>query len=142
MFAEDTNLFFEHKRKHVVFSTVNRDLQNINKCFISNKLSLNVKKRNLKFEHLKLTKNKNAKDTGLRYKAKFYLNKDSLLALYFSYIHFYINYTNLVWGSTHRTYLRNINSQQKHALDQYRTRTDFTIPHNFLSLVKYSMYVN
>ena len=49
MFAEDTNLFFEHKRKHVVFSTVNRDLQNINKCFISNKLSLNVKKRNLQF---------------------------------------------------------------------------------------------
>ena len=28
----------------------------------------------------------------------------------------YINYANLVWGSTHRTYLRKINSKQKHAL--------------------------
>ena len=66
-------------------------------------------------EHLKLTENKVAKNIGLIYKAKPYLNKDSLLALYFSYIHSYINYANLVWGSTNRTYLRMINSQQKHA---------------------------
>ena len=38
-------------------------------------------------EHLKLTENKIAKYIGLIYKAKLYLNKDSLLALYFSYIH-------------------------------------------------------
>ena len=60
--------------------------------------------------------NKVAKNIVLIYKAKPYLNKDSLLALYFSYIHSYINYANLVWGSTNRTYLRKINSQQKHAL--------------------------
>ena len=53
---------------------------------------------------------------GLIYKAKPYLNKDSLLALYFSYIHSDIYYANLVWGSTNKTYLRKINSQQKHAL--------------------------
>ena len=28
----------------------------------------------------------------------------------------YSNYANSVWGSTHRTYLRKINSQQKHAI--------------------------
>ena len=46
-------------------------------------------------------------------KAEPYLNKDSLLALYFPYIHSYINYANLVWGSTHRTYSRKINSKTK-----------------------------
>ena len=53
-------------------------------------------------KHLKLTENKAAKNIGLIYKAKPYLNKDPLLALYFSYIH----YANLVWGSTNRTYER------------------------------------
>ena len=69
-------------------------------------------------EHLKLTENEIAKNIQLIYKTKPYLNKDSLLTLYFSYIHSYINlvyfnlvyfnYVNLVWGSTHRTYLRKI----------------------------------
>ena len=70
-------------------------------------------------EHLKLTENKIAKNIDLIYKAKPYLNKDSLLALLALccfYIHSCINYTNLVWQSTHRTYLRKINNQQKHAL--------------------------
>ena len=59
--------------------------------------------------------NKIAKmNTGLIYKAKSYLNKGSLLALYFSYIHSCISYANIVWGSTHRIYLRKINSHQKH----------------------------
>ena len=44
MFADDTNLFFEHKDISVLFWTVNRELQNINEWFISNKLSLKVKK--------------------------------------------------------------------------------------------------
>ena len=67
-------------------------------------------------EHLKLTENKIAKNIGLISKATPYLNKDSLLALCFFYIHFYINCANLVRGSTHRSYLRKIKSQQKHAL--------------------------
>ena len=40
-FAEDTNLFFEHKEMSVPFLIVNRELQNINEWFISNKFSLN-----------------------------------------------------------------------------------------------------
>ena len=78
-----------------------------------------------RIHHLKLTENKIAKNIELIYKAKPYLNKDSLLALYFSYIHSYINYANLVWGSTHRTYLRKINSQQKHALRLIHNKNRF-----------------
>ena len=51
MFADDTNLFFEHKDISVLFSTVNRELQSINEWFISSKLSLNVKKTKCYFFH-------------------------------------------------------------------------------------------
>ena len=148
---------------------MNRELQNINEWFISNKLSLNVKKTKCSFfhktswgddlplvlrklydnnqvikrqpsikflgilldenlswkEHLNLMENKIAKNIGLIYKAKPYLNKDSLLALYFSYIHSYINYASLIWGSTYRIYLRKINSQQKHALRLIHNKNRF-----------------
>ena len=76
-------------------------------------------------EHLKLTENKIAKNIGLIYKEKPNLNKGSLLALYFSYIYSYINCANLVWGSTHRTYLRKKNNQQKHALRLIRNKNRF-----------------
>ena len=187
MFVGDTNLFFEHKVISVLFSTVNKKLQNINELFISNKLSLNVKKMKFSIihkasrrndlllvlpklfinnqvikrqssitflgilldeklswkKHLKLKESKIAKNIGLIYKAKPYLNKDSLLALYFSYIQSYINYANLVWGSTHRTYLRNINSQQKHALNLIHKKNRFYHSTElFESLVEYSEYVN
>ena len=65
-------------------------------------------------EHLK--QNKIAKSVGLIYKAKPFLDKGSILSLYFSYIHSYINYANLAWASTHKTNLKKIHSQQKHAL--------------------------
>ena len=45
-------------------------------------------------------------------KTKLFLDKDSLLSLYFSYIHSYINYANLAWASTHKTNLKKIHSQQ------------------------------
>ena len=51
MFADNTNLFPEHKDVSVPFSTVNRELQDINECLISNKLSLNVKKTKFSIFH-------------------------------------------------------------------------------------------
>ena len=65
-----------------------------------------------------------AKNIGLLYKAKPFLDKDSPLSLCFSYIHSYINYVNLAWASTRKTNLKKIHSQQKHAL---RTRN---MPYN------------
>ena len=76
-------------------------------------------------EHLKLTENNIAKNKGLICKTKPYLNKDSLLVLYFSYIHYYINYANLIWGSTNRTYLRKVNSQQKNTLRLIHNKNRF-----------------
>ena len=36
--------------------------------------------------------------------------------LYYSFIHTYINYGNIAWGSTSTTNLKKINSLQKHAI--------------------------
>ena len=60
--------------------------------------------------------NKISKNIGILFKARPFLNKKSLLSLYYSYIHSYINYGSVSWGSTCRTNLKKINSQQKHAL--------------------------
>ena len=75
-------------------------------------------------KHLKLMENKTAKNIGLICKAKPSLNRDSLLVLQFSY-HSYIIYVNLVWGNTRRTYLRKINSQQKHPLRLIHNKNKF-----------------
>ena len=65
-------------------------------------------------EHLKLTENNIAKNIGLIHKAKPYLTL-YLLASYFSYIHSYFNYTNLVWRNT-QNFLKKDKESKKHAL--------------------------
>ena len=45
-------------------------------------------------EHIKLTENKIAKNIGILYKARPYLDKRALLCLCYSFIHSYLNYTN------------------------------------------------
>ena len=57
-------------------------------------------------EHIKYIESKTAKNIGLLYKAKSYINKYSLLSLYHSYIHSYVNYGNITWGSTARANLK------------------------------------
>ena len=49
-------------------------------------------------EHIRNLKNKMAKHIGLMYRAKPFLDKESLLAFYYSYIHSYLNYANLKLG--------------------------------------------
>ena len=58
-------------------------------------------------EHIKYLENKIAKNIGLVYRAKPFLDKKSLLALYYSCIHSYLNYANLAWDNT------NLNETEK-----------------------------
>ena len=51
MFADETNLFFTHKNIRYLFQIVNQELENINQWFISNELSLNIKKTKYTFFH-------------------------------------------------------------------------------------------
>ena len=160
MFADDTNLFFNHKDIKHLFTILSNELVNIKDWFTANKLSLNVEKtkysyfhkpskkddiplrlpkliinnyeiqreESIKFlgvlldqhltwkEHKKLTENKIAKNISILYKARPYLDKRALLCLYYSCIHSYLNYANTAWCSTNRTYLKKLQSEQKHAI--------------------------
>ena len=76
-------------------------------------------------DHIKYIENKVAKNIGLLYRAKLLLNKNLLLALYYSYVHTYLSYAKLSWGSTNRTNLKKLLSQQKHAVRIINNRTRF-----------------
>ena len=51
MFADDTDLFYEHKDLKTLFSLVNQELQKINEWFEANKLSYNVGKTKYSLFH-------------------------------------------------------------------------------------------
>ena len=57
MFADDTNLFYEHKDVKTLFSLVNQELQKINEWFEANKPSLNVGKTKYSIFHKPSSKN-------------------------------------------------------------------------------------
>ena len=74
---------------------------------------------------MKYIENKVTKNIGFLYRAKPFLDKNSLLTLYYSYIHPYLNYANSSWGITNRTNLKKLLSQQKQAVRIINNRTRF-----------------
>ena len=83
-------------------------------------------------DHIKYVESKISKNLGLLYKAKNYLNKKALMSLYFSYIHPFVNYGNIVWASSNRTNLKKINSQQKHAVRMIHNENRFAHTRNLM----------
>ena len=75
---------------------------------------LNLKKK--KKKHFTYVENKCSENIGLLYKEKHHLNKKCVLPLYYSYVHTYINYANIAWGSTLFTNLEKIHNWQKHTI--------------------------
>ena len=67
-------------------------------------------------DHITLVENKLSKNLGLLHKAKNYLNKKSVVNLYYSFIHSYLNYGNIAWCSTSMAKLKKLLSKQKQAL--------------------------
>ena len=67
-------------------------------------------------DHITLVENKLSKNLGLLHKAKNYLNKKSMVSLYYSFIHSYLNYGNIAWCSTSMTKLKKLLSKQKETL--------------------------
>ena len=63
--------------------------------------------------HFAYISGKIARSTGMIIKAKYYLNKNALLTLYYSFVYPYFTYCNLVWGCTYSTNLDNLYQLQK-----------------------------
>ena len=59
-------------------------------------------------DHIHAIEKKLAKNIGLLYRAKQFLDKESFKTIYFSYIHSYLNYANIKWASTYFTKLKTI----------------------------------
>ena len=56
------------------------------------------------------TENKIVKNLGILYKTRPSLDKRALLCFYYSYIHSYLNYTNIMWFSTNKAHLKDLQS--------------------------------
>ena len=65
--------------------------------------------------HIELNENKISKSVGILFKACCYLNSKSLRSIYFALVHPFINYANIAWASTNKTYLKRILGKQKQA---------------------------
>ena len=91
--------------------------------------------------HIKYIENKIGKYIGLSLKAKPFVNRQSLLSLYYSYIHSYIKYANVAWESTYLTNLKRLLSQQKHAM-RIICNKGLNIQNSCSSRTKYLMYIN
>ena len=67
-------------------------------------------------QHISYICGKISRGIGLIIKARHYLNKDGLLALYYSFVYPYLMYCNHIWGSIHKTNLKRLAILQNKAL--------------------------
>ena len=67
-----------------------------------------------------------SKSIGILYKASPFLNKYLLKQLYTAFVHSYLNYGNLAWGSTHKSKLETLYRHQKHAVRIINFKDRFT----------------
>ena len=63
---------------------------------------------------------------GIFYRSRNLISKHLLKQLYFSFIHSYLNYGNIAWGSTCRTNLISLYRSQKHAIRVINFKDRFT----------------
>lgn len=67
-------------------------------------------------KHIEIVTNKISKNIGILYKARNVLPSHLLKQLYHSFIHSYLSYGNIAWGSTQKTKLLGLHRRQKHAI--------------------------
>ena len=67
-------------------------------------------------EHISYISGKIAKGVGILTKARKFLNKTTLMNLYYTFVYPYLIYCNHVWGSTYTTHFNKIISLQKKAV--------------------------
>ena len=63
--------------------------------------------------HVELVEKKISNSIRILFKASRSLNSKSLRSIYFALVHPYINYANIAWASTNKTYLNRILGKQK-----------------------------
>ena len=77
--------------------------------------------------HVELVENKISKSVGIVFKASRSFNSKFLRSIYFALVHPFINYANIAWASTNKTYLKGILGKQKQAA-RIMSSNDISIP--------------
>ena len=77
-------------------------------------------------KHINSVNLKVSKSIGILYKARLVLNRPCLIHLYYSFIHSYLNYANIAWGSTNKSKLESLYRHQKHASRIINFKDKFT----------------
>ena len=93
-------------------------------------------------EHIRYTENKVTKSIGLLYRTMSFLGKHSLLTLYFSYFHTYLNYLNLSWASTNRANLKKLQSQKNMRFELLIVKHTLSALKNFWTHRRYYPYIS
>ena len=83
--------------------------------------------------HTELVEDKFSKSVGILLKASHSLNSKSLQSIYFVLVHPYINYANISWASTSKTYRNRIIGKQKQAA-RILSSDGISIPSGLLTL--------
>ena len=74
-------------------------------------------------DQINVIENKLSKNLGLLHKAKQFLNAKAMKSLYFSFIHSYLTYGNVVWCSTSMNKTKKLFSKQKQAIKKFQWQT-------------------
>ena len=77
-------------------------------------------------QHINYIEKKISKNNGILYKSRYFLNEKCSKMLYFAFIHSYLNYGNITWGSTTKTNLTLLLRRQKHAARTIYFKDKFT----------------
>ena len=64
-------------------------------------------------QHIKIIQGKLSRILGILYRVKDLLKRETMLTIYYSLFHSYINYGNLIWGSTYKTSINQLYLSQK-----------------------------
>ena len=86
--------------------------------------------------HIDSVSTKVSKNIGILYRANFILNRKLMKKLYYSFIHSYLSYGNIAWGSTYKTNLLSLYRHQKHALRIITNSDRFTHSHPLFKELK------
>ena len=76
--------------------------------------------------HFNTISTKISKSMDILYRTTLIIPRKQLNQLYFSFVHSYLNYANLAWGSTQKTKLSTVYRQQKHSIRLLSFKDQFT----------------
>ena len=117
MLKRPSILFSPNHQKKIIFGCGIRILGlTVEREFSTKFLGVWIDENLTWMDHIHTFENKIARNIGLLYQGKHYLDENYLKQIYFAYTHAYLNYANRAWASTQKTKLKKVQSKQKYVL--------------------------